>query len=97
MKLQNQNELPSIEHRAQRAMAKAFMALRGNDQVKRALKYPPIGQGLATAKPRKVSTDPLQPLINKMTNWQRHQWAKDGYPKSAKKITAILKTERRAA
>jgi len=42
--------------------------------------------------------DPLkkqqQALIGKMTNWQRTQWAKDGYSKDLKIIEKFAKMKR---
>jgi len=32
----------------------------------------------------------LFPLINQMTNWQRHQWAKAGYPIDEQSVRRFL-------
>jgi len=36
-----------------------------------------------------------QMLVNAMTNWQRTQWGRAGYPKSMKKIRRFCALERR--
>ncbi len=47
------------------------------------------------------SSDPQeaerQAVVNAMTNWQRTQWARAGYPKSIGKIRRFRALERRAA
>ena len=56
-----------IQHRAQRSMARAFMAMRGSDQIKAAVKESKPTNGSPKVdirnKPTKI-VDPLQPLIN---------------------------------
>lgn len=37
-----------------------------------------------------------QQLINRMTNWQRNQWAKAGYPKDLDKIAHFSSLQRRS-
>jgi len=37
----------------------------------------------------------FQPLVNKLTNWQRNQWARRGYPIDKHSIEAMLKLQRR--
>jgi hypothetical protein len=39
----------------------------------------------------------FQPLVRKMTNWQRNQWARRGYPVDRQSIEAMLKLKRRDA
>jgi hypothetical protein len=34
-------------------------------------------------------------LIDRMTNWQRHQWAKAGFPKKEKEILTFLGMDRK--
>ena len=36
-------------------------------------------------------------LINSMSNWQRHQWARDGYSQKLKVIKQFAEMERRVA
>jgi len=36
----------------------------------------------------------LQPLINKMTNWQRNQWAAAGYPIEVAKVARFTRLQR---
>ena len=56
-----------------------------------------------TPKPKKVfavdaTIRSQQTLINRMTNWQRHQWSKAGYPKSKiADFVTLTKESRNAA
>jgi hypothetical protein len=38
-----------------------------------------------------VSIMGIQPLVNCMTNWQRTQWARSGYPQDEALVLSILK------
>ena len=38
--------------------------------------------------------DTLRPLINQMTNWQRNQWAKAGYPVELEQVMHFLDLHR---
>jgi hypothetical protein len=35
-----------------------------------------------------------QPMINKMTNWQRGKWAKAGYPSDPSNLTKFVNLKR---
>jgi len=42
-------------------------------------------------KPKlKREISPIERLAHKMTNWERTQWARAGYPQSEKKMKAIM-------
>lgn len=36
----------------------------------------------------------LQPLINRMTNWQRNQWAAAGYPIETSKVARFTRLQK---
>lgn len=41
-----------------------------------------------------LSPADAQPLINRMTNWQRNQWARAGYPRDQVTLEAFTRLER---
>ena len=55
--------------------------VRGNQptrgRVKRARTAPPV--------------DPRQAKVNRLTNWQRNQWARAGYPKDVERFARMMK------
>ncbi len=42
-----------------------------------------------------AESDKLQVIVNKMTNWQRTQWARVGYPKKLKEAEIYQNMQRR--
>lgn len=40
---------------------------------------------------RPVAIDPFQQKVNKLTAWQRHQWARAGYPKDIERFARMMK------
>ncbi len=43
---------------------------------------------------RKREADPIQVQVNLMTNWQRNQWARAGYPKGMEKLEHFASLQR---
>jgi hypothetical protein len=41
----------------------------------------------------KVSKE-LMPIVNTMTNWQRNQWARKGYPTDEKQVRRFSRLQR---
>lgn len=47
------------------------------------------------ARKKRTEKDELQVVVNKMTNWQRTQWARAGYPKKLKTAKMYQNMQRR--
>ena len=72
----------------------AHRALRGGPMLKARRRASPDTVYEQTQPSAQGPLDPLQPLIARLTNWQRRQWAKAGYPKSATRLAAFLTLQR---
>lgn len=44
---------------------------------------------------RRLNLEPRSSMVNRMTNWQRSQFARAGYPKEADKVSQFTKLLRR--
>ncbi len=57
-----------------------------------------LASALRVKKERERLYAPFHSMVNRLTNWQRSQWAKKGYPglgrKDAKKVEPFTKLER---
>ncbi len=81
------------ERRIQRAMARVYHHSRAPKSSAAKDETTTLNPA-APAAPAAVARDPLGPLVARLSNWQRHQWARAGYPNSAKKLTEFALMER---
>lgn len=77
---------------ANRAMIRLFRGLP--TPYGRAREVPNRGEPKVRVSIGKFGPEAIQEIVERMTNWQRNQWARAGHPVKLKELREFIKLER---